>query len=63
MDRKKGYIWNYCLNFLLTKVQPQIQRSDTNSRNAIPVKTKLQEVLHSQRIVILTLTRTTKTLN
>jgi len=35
---------NY-FNFLLTKVQPQIQRSDTNLRNAIPARTKLQAVL------------------
>lgn len=35
-----------CFNFLLKKVQPQIQRSDTHLRMAIPAKTKLQTVLY-----------------
>lgn len=35
-----------CFNFLLTKVQPQIQRNDTNFRNAISTKTKLQTVVY-----------------
>jgi len=35
-----------CFNFLLKKLQPQIQRSDTHLRMAIPAKTKLQTVLY-----------------
>jgi len=35
-----------CFNFLLKKVQPQIQRSDSHLRSAIPAKRKLQTVLY-----------------
>lgn len=35
-----------CFNFLLVKMQTQIQRKDTHLRSAIPAKTKLQAVLY-----------------
>ena len=35
-----------CFNFLLMKVQSQIQRNDTHLRSAVPAKTKLQAVIY-----------------
>lgn len=35
-----------CFNFLLMKMQSQIQRKDTHLRSAIPASTKLQAVLY-----------------